>query len=83
MSDNLSVMATTRLALVSEKRAERRQLHSGGHCAARRKKRSADAYVGSFDEIKMTQNASRKSIYFFTGLNRYYKGMRVRVAMSV
>ena len=27
----------------------------------------------------MTQNASRRAIYFFTTLDRYYKGMRVRV----
>ena len=78
MSDNLSVIATTRLALVSEKRVERRQLHRAG-IALQARVRSADANDGSFDEIQMTQNASRKAIYFFTGLNRYYKGMRVRV----
>jgi hypothetical protein len=41
--------------------------------------RTADFNDGNFDEVKMTQNASRKAIYFFTTLNRYYKGMRVRV----
>jgi hypothetical protein len=41
--------------------------------------RSADFNDGNFDEVRLTQNASRKAIYFFTQLNRYYKGMRVRV----
>jgi len=41
--------------------------------------RSADFNDGNFDEVRLTQNASRKAIYFFTQLNRYYKGMCVRV----
>ena len=41
--------------------------------------RSADFNDGNFDEVRLTQNASRKAIYFFTKLDRYYKGMRVRV----
>ena len=41
--------------------------------------RSADFKDGSFDEVRITQNASRKAIYFFTELNRYYQGMRVHV----
>jgi hypothetical protein len=41
--------------------------------------RSADFTDGNFDEVRITQNASRKAIYFFTELNRYYQGMRVRV----
>jgi PilZ domain len=41
--------------------------------------RSSDFNDGNFDEVRMTQSASRKAIYFFTELNRYYKGMRVRV----
>jgi len=41
--------------------------------------RSADFNDANFDEVRLTQNASRKAIYFFTRLNRYYKGMRVRV----
>jgi hypothetical protein len=41
--------------------------------------RTADFNDGNFDEVRTTQNASRKAIYFFTELNRYYKGMRVRV----
>lgn len=41
--------------------------------------RSADFTDGNFDEVRITQNASRKAIYFFTELNRYYQGMRVHV----
>jgi hypothetical protein len=41
--------------------------------------RTADFNDGNFEEVKMTENASRKAIYFFTQLDRYYKGMRVRV----
>jgi hypothetical protein len=41
--------------------------------------RSADYTDGNFDEVRITQNASRKAIYFFTELNRYYQGMRVHV----
>jgi hypothetical protein len=41
--------------------------------------RSADFNDGNFDEVRLTQNASRKAIYFFTKLDRYYRGMRVRV----
>jgi len=41
--------------------------------------RTADFNDGTFEEVKMTQNASRKAIYFVTQLDRYYKGMRVRV----
>ena len=41
--------------------------------------RTADFNDGTFEEVKMTQNASRKALYFITQLDRYYKGMRVRV----
>ncbi len=41
--------------------------------------RTADFNDGNFEEVKMTQNASRKALYFITQLDRYYKGMRVRV----
>jgi PilZ domain-containing protein len=41
--------------------------------------RTADFNDGNFEEVKMTQNASRKAFYFITQLDRYYKGMRVRV----
>jgi hypothetical protein len=41
--------------------------------------RSADFNDGNFEEVRTTLNASRKAIYFFTTLDRYYKGMRLRV----
>jgi hypothetical protein len=41
--------------------------------------RTADFNDGNFEEVRMTQNASRKAIYFCTKLDRYYRGMRVRV----
>jgi hypothetical protein len=41
--------------------------------------RTADGTDRGFAEVKITQNASRKAIYFFTKLDRYYKGLRVRV----
>jgi hypothetical protein len=42
--------------------------------------RTADFNDGNFEEVRTTLNASRKSIYFFTTLDRYYKGMRLRVS---
>jgi hypothetical protein len=41
--------------------------------------RTADFNDGNFEEVRTTLNASRKSIYFFTTLDRYYKSMRLRV----
>lgn len=41
--------------------------------------RTADADDGDFEEIRTTQNASRKAVYFFTPLSGYYKGMKLRV----
>jgi len=42
--------------------------------------RTADFEDGDFEEIRTTLNASKKAIYFFTPLNGYYKGMKLRVA---
>ena len=41
--------------------------------------RTADGEDGDFEEIRTTLNASKKAIYFFTPLNGYYKGMKLRV----
>ena len=41
--------------------------------------RTADAADGDFEEIRTTQNASRKAVYFFTPLNGYYKGMKLGI----
>lgn len=83
MSEHLRTVATTEStpvppALVPGARTERRQTRRAG-ISLQVRIRTADFNDGNFDEVKMTQNASRKAIYFFTTLNRYYKGMRVRV----
>ena len=78
MSENLRTVAPTPSAPVSATRPERRQIRRAG-ISLQVRIRTADFNDGDFDEVKMTQNASRKAIYFFTTLNRYYKGMRVRV----
>src|SRR5260370_29810635 len=78
MSERLSSVAPTLSADVPATRTERRQMRRAGIYLQIRIRR-ADFNNGNFDEIRLTQNASRKAIYFFTELNRYYKGMRVRV----
>src|SRR5713101_1116490 len=78
MSERLSSVAPTLSAAVPATRTERRQMRRAG-ISLQIRIRSADFNDGNFDEIRLTQNASRKAIYFFTELNRYYKGMRVRV----
>lgn len=42
--------------------------------------RTADFEDGDFEEIRTTLNASKKAVYFFTPLNGYYKGMKLRIA---
>ena len=78
MSEHLSSMAAMQSAPVPETRAERRQMRRAG-ISLQVRIRTAHFDDGNFDEVRLTQNASRKAIYFFTELNRYYKGMRVRV----
>src|SRR5258707_10192586 len=78
MSERLSSVAPTQSAAVPATRPERRQMRRAG-VSLQVRIRAADFNDGNFDEVRVTQNASRKAIYFFTELNRYYKGMRVRV----
>src|SRR5260370_29432005 len=78
MSERLSSVAPTQSAAVAATRPERRQMRRAG-ISLQVRIRSADFNDGNFDEVRLTQNASRKAIYFFTQLNRYYKGMCVRV----
>src|SRR5260370_31995426 len=78
MSERLSSVAPTQSAAVPATRPERRQMRRAG-ISLQVRIRSADFNDGNFDEVRLTQNASRKAIYFFTQLNRYYKGMCVRV----
>src|SRR5712664_754653 len=83
MSEHLRTVATTEPAPVPATpvpatRTERRQTRRAG-ISLQVRIRSADFNDGNFEEVRMTQNASRRAIYFFTTLDRYYKGMRVRV----
>lgn len=78
MSERLSAVAPPQSAAVPATRTERRQMRRAG-ISLQIRIRSADFNDGNFDEVRLTQNASRKALYFFTQLNRYYKGMRVRV----
>ena len=78
MSERVTSAAPTQSAGVPAARTERRQMRRAG-ITLQIRIRSADFNDGNFDEVRLTQNASRKAIYFFTQLNRYYKGMRVRV----
>ena len=34
---------------------------------------------GNLEEVRTTLNASRRALYFFTKLDRYYRGMRLRI----
>jgi hypothetical protein len=78
MSEHLRTVTPTQAVPVPATRPERRQLRRAG-ISLQVRIRTADFNDGTFEEVKMTQNASRKAIYFFTQLDRYYKGMRVRV----
>jgi hypothetical protein len=78
MSEHLSTAVSLNSSVAPGKRTERRQVRRAG-ISLQIRVRSADFNDGNFDEVQLTQNASRKAIYFFTKLDRYYKGMRVRV----
>jgi PilZ domain len=78
MPERLSAVAPPQSATIPVTRMERRQIRRAG-ISLQIRIRNADFNDGNFDEVRLTQNASRKAIYFFTKLDRYYKGMRVRV----
>ena len=78
MSEHWNVAVSTQSAPGPPARSERRQMRRA-EISLQARIRSADFKDGSFDEVRITQNASRKAIYFFTELNRYYQGMRVHV----
>ena len=65
-------------AALSSARPERRQSRRAGVSLVVRV-RSVDFHDGNFEEVRTTLNASRKSVYFFTRVDRYYKGMRLRI----
>lgn len=81
MPETLRAVAPPLSASLPEMRPERRQIRRAG-ISIQVRVRTADANDGAFEEVKMTQSASRKAIYFLTTLDRYYKGMRVWVASS-
>ncbi len=78
MSERVSAVTPTQSTSLPQTPAERRQMRRAG-VSLQVRIRSADFNDGNFDEVRVTQNASRKAIYFFTKLDRYYRGMRVRV----
>src|SRR5246127_4239808 len=78
MPDHLPAIVQNSPTPPAQTRTERRQIRRAG-VSLQVRIRSADFNDGNFDEVRTTQNASRKAIYFFTTLDRYYRGMRVRV----
>jgi len=78
MPEQLPALASNPSTPAPQARPERRHMRRAG-ISLQVRVRSADFNDGSCDEVRVTQNASRKAIYFFTELNRYYQGMRVRV----
>jgi len=78
MSEHLRIVAAPQSVAVPAARTERRQMRRAG-ISLQVRIRTADFNDGNFEEVRTTQNASRKAIYFLTKLNRYYKGMRVRL----
>jgi PilZ domain len=73
-----STMAETETVVSTVAREERRKIRRVG-VNMQVKIRTADADDGDFEEIRTTQNASRKAVYFFTPLIGYYKGMKLKV----
>jgi len=78
MSDHAPLTEAPASTPVPAARQERRQMRRAG-ISLQVRLRTADFNDGNFEEVRTTLNASRKSIYFFTTLDRYYKGMRLRV----
>jgi hypothetical protein len=73
-----STQASEKPATLSSARPERRQSRRAGVSLVVRI-RTVDFHDGNFEEVRTTLNASRKSVYFFTRADRYYKGMRLRI----
>ena len=77
MSDRASV-ESPEIRLPALSRQERRKTRRVG-VALQIRIRNADSQDGDFEEVRTTLNASRKAIYFFSPLNGYYKGMKLRI----
>lgn len=78
MPQEIRIALPAQSARIPEPRVERRQIRRAG-ISLQVRIRTADFNDGNFEEVRQTQNASRKALYFSTKLDRYYKGMRVRV----
>jgi hypothetical protein len=61
-------------------RAERRQI-ARARISMRMRVRTADFSDGTLEHVGNTLNASRTAFYFRTPLNRYYRGMRLRITL--
>jgi PilZ domain len=64
---------------VAVARRERRQ-NGRAKVSREMRIRAADYTDGSFEEVRSTLNFSRNGFYFFTSYERYYAGMRLRIA---
>lgn len=78
MSDHVPIIEAPVSKTAPATRQERRQLRRAG-VSLQVRLRTADFNDGNFEEVRITLNASRKALYFFTTQDRYYKGMRLRV----
>jgi hypothetical protein len=67
---------------VAVARRERRQ-NGRAKVSREMRIRAADYTDGSFEEVRSTLNFSRNGFYFFTSYERYYAGMRLRIAPAV
>jgi hypothetical protein len=61
-------------------RAERRRI-ARAKISLRMRVRTADFSDGSLEHVGNTLNASRTAFYFRTPLDRYYRGMRLRIVL--
>lgn len=78
MSNQTSLSQALVSTQLSATREERRQMRRAG-VSLLVWMRSMDSTGDQFEEVRTTLNATRRAIYFFTTLDRYRKGMRLRV----
>jgi hypothetical protein len=78
MSNHTPLTESPAAMRLSATQEERRQMRRAGVSLLVRLC-STDAPGDQFEEVRTTLNATRKAIYFFTTLERYRRGMRLRV----
>lgn len=78
MSNHTSLTEALVSTRLSATREERRQMRRAG-VSLQVWLCSMDSTGDQFEEVRTTLNATRQAIYFFTTLERYRKGMRLRV----